>query len=102
MNADRDHDSSLAWEIPPSVAVHVEEGTRSRTEEVGRLANELDEGCRPVQMSVQAVPAGVSRIHLRFTDPEEADRALSAAEAAVEAHPDLPCRVVAVVTTSSS
>lgn len=102
MNADRDHDSSLAWEIAPSVAVHTEEGTRSSTEEVGRLANELDEACRPVQMSVQTVPAGVSRIHLRFTDREEADRVFSAAEEAVEAHPDLPCRVIAVVATSSS
>lgn len=64
MNADRNHDSSLAWEIPPSVAV--------------------------------------SRIHLRFEDSEEAGRAFSAAEEAVEAHPDPPCRVIAVVTRSSS
>lgn len=97
MSGGRDDAGGLVWEIPPSVDPRSMEGRRDSREDVRALANELEEVCGPERMSVQIVPAGVSRIHLRFEDHEAAERVFEAAEGTTGSHPDLACRVTAFV-----
>lgn len=87
--------SVLAWVIPPDVDPETADLDDPTSAELRRLADELETACRPESVSVEAVPVGVSRIHLRFADREAAFRAFEAASGRVRAHPEVVCRVVA-------
>lgn len=93
--------SVLAWVIPPEVDAEAADRTTAASTELRRLADELETACRPESVSVEAVPVGVSRIHLRFADRESAFRAFDAAGARVRAHPGVVCRVVATTVDPS-
>lgn len=95
MNATDADGSVLAWVIPPSVDPEAADPGASPDTEVRLLADELEAACGPEDVSVEVVPAGISRIHLRFDDRESAFDAFDAAQSRVRAHPAVVCRVVA-------
>lgn len=87
--------SVLAWVIPPDMDPGSVEPGAPPDAEIRLLADELEAACGPEEVSVEVVPGGVSRIHLRFPDREAAFDAFDAAETRVRAHPGVVCRVVA-------
>lgn len=95
MNGSDADGSVLAWVIPPDVDPDSVAPGDSPDTEIRLLADELEAACGPKEVSVEVVPGGVSRIHLRFADRETAFAAFDAAESRVRAHPGVVCRVVA-------
>lgn len=95
MNGSDAGGSVLAWVIPPSVDPGSTHLSTSPDTEVRLLADELEAACGPEDVSVEVVPGGVSRIHLRFADREAAFDVFDAAQSRVRGHPGVVCRVVA-------
>lgn len=95
MNESGADGSVLAWVIPPSVDPGSADLSRPPDTKVHLLAEKLETACGPEEVSVETVPGGVSRIHLRFADRDAAFDAFDAAESRVRAHPGVVCRVVA-------
>ena len=93
----REHDdgSILAWTIPPAEETAPLAPGEAPVVEVRRLADELEIVCQPESVSIEIVPAGISRIHLRFADREAAFRVFDAARSRVRAHPRVVRRVAA-------
>ena len=92
--------SILAWTIPPVAEAAPHAPGEPPAVEVRRLADELEIVCQPESVSVEVLPAGMSRIHLRFSDREAAFRVFDAARSRVRAHPRVVCRVVASTATA--
>lgn len=93
--------SVLAWVIPPEVDLEAAERGASPRAELRSLADELERTCQPESVSVEVIPAGVSRIRLHFPDRETAFRTFDAATTRVRAHPGVVCRVVATTPRPS-